>query len=95
MSDSPRVTEEATTHPDDADRPKSPSAEPLDLDELRADIKRQQDAAQRQAEEAKARIEGRERRAAALARRGTVVSLSEQSARVVPEEGAAEAKGDT
>ena len=33
-----------------------------DLDELRADIKRQQDAAQRQAEEAKARIEGRERR---------------------------------
>jgi hypothetical protein len=66
-----------------------------DLDELRADIKRQQDAAQRQAEEAKARIEGRERRAAALARRGTVVSLSEQSARVAPEEGAAEAKGDT
>ena len=28
-------------------------------------------------------------------RRGTVISLSEQSARVVPEEGAAEAKGDT
>ena len=43
----------------------------------------------------KARIEGRERRNAALARRGTVVSLSEQSARVAPEEGAAEAKGDT
>ena len=66
-----------------------------DLDELRADIKRQQDAAQRQAEEAKARIEGRERRNAALARRGTVVSLSEQSARVAPEEGAGESKGDT
>ena len=47
-----------------------------DLDELRADIKRQQDAAQRQAEEAKARIEGRERRNAALARRGTVAVLS-------------------
>ena len=47
------------------------------------------------AEEAKARIEGRERRNAALARRGTVVSLSEQSARVAPEEGAGESKGDT
>ena len=35
------------------------------------------------------------RQATALARRGTVVSLSEQSARVAPEEGAAEAKGDT
>ena len=34
------------------------------------------------------------RQATALAR-GTVVSLSEQSARVAPEEGAAEAKGDT
>ena len=38
---------------------------------------------------------GRERRNAALARRGTVVSLSEQSARVAPEEGAGESKGDT
>ena len=66
-----------------------------DLDELRADIKRQQDAAQRQAEEAKARIEGRERRNAALARRGTVAVLSEQSARVAPEAGAGESKGDT